>query len=43
MNDNETLCKCGINEQTWLAYDMPCVGDDCHIWETQDLDNTSPD
>jgi hypothetical protein len=42
MNDND-ICQCGIDEQTWVAFDLPCVGDDCHIWETQDLGNAHND
>lgn len=32
MNE-ETLCECGIDYQTWLDYDMKCVDDGLHIWE----------
>jgi hypothetical protein len=33
VDDTEELCKCGINEETWVANDgIPCVGDGCHIW-----------
>ena len=44
MNDNE-LCKCGIDEETWNAFDgIPCVDDGLHLWDdeycSQDLDAT---
>lgn len=29
----ETLCQCGIDYQTWVDYDLQCVGDELHIWE----------
>jgi hypothetical protein len=29
----EQLCKCGIDYQTWVAYDMQCVDDELHLWE----------
>lgn len=34
MNE-ETLCQCGITEQTWLDYDLPCGADGLHLWETE--------
>ena len=32
-NDNNETCECGINEDTWVAYDLPCVNDGIHLWE----------
>lgn len=31
----EELCKCGINYETWVAYDIKCVDDDLHLWEEE--------
>lgn len=31
--EEEKICQCGINYQTWLDYDIQCVDDGLHIWE----------
>jgi hypothetical protein len=35
MKEVEEICKCGINYQTWMDYDMECVGDGLHVWENE--------